>query len=172
VYDEVYLVGHSLGGLVIRRALADVAQAWNEERELDKDAPRPRLLDARVRLFSPASAGFQPKGRLALLKALGMWSTVDLVLSQSAAYHDLQPGSQLLESTRKRTEALVKNDKVSFAALRAQIVWANPEHVVATERYDSDPVQASANDTTHLSVCKPHAQYRLPWIFVETGKTS
>jgi hypothetical protein len=168
-YEDIYLVGHSLGGVVIRRALVDAAQAWIDERLTTPGTPRPRLLDARVRLFSPASAGFQPSGCFWLLRALGLWSAVDLRLSSSSAYLDLQPDSILLRETRRRTETLVATDHTAFGALRAQIVWANPENVVATERYDSDPVQFSAQDTTHLTVCKPNADYRLPWVFVETG---
>jgi alpha-beta hydrolase superfamily lysophospholipase len=168
-YEQLYLVGHSLGGVVIRRALADVAKDWSDRRAADEAAPRPVLLEAELRLFSPASEGFRPAGVLGLAKALRLWSRLAPLLAMSAAYQDLQVGSPMLTATRERTQELVRRDGRSFAALRAPIVWADPENVVADERYDSDPVHFRARDTTHISVCKPNDGYHLPWVFVETG---
>jgi pimeloyl-ACP methyl ester carboxylesterase len=62
-YQHLVLVGHSLGGLIVRRALADCAQQWLDERAVDPDSPMPDLLKATTRLFSPASAGFRDRGR-------------------------------------------------------------------------------------------------------------
>lgn len=168
-YDELYLVGHSLGGVIVRRALADAAEDWG--RDLGKDPAKwPALLDATVRLFSPASAGFRAAGLLGVLKASLGWYAIEIYLRRSSAYVDLQPGSTVLRATRQRTQQLVAENDSAFGALRAWVVFANPDDIVETERYDTDHVQKSAHGRDHSSVCKPDKRYQLPWIFVETGR--
>jgi len=168
-YRELLLVGHSLGGVVLRRALCDLAQSWIEHRETDPEALRPALLDATLRLFSPASAGFRSAGWLGLLQASAFWSALNMYLRRSSAYTDLQPRSDLLANTRQRTERLVSDHRQELAALRASILWANPDDVVLAERYDTDHVDDSVDGTSHITVCKPSNAYEMPWPFVEHG---
>jgi hypothetical protein len=168
-YDQLLVIGHSLGGVVVRRALADAAQDWLDRRTTDAAAPRPALLHAHVRLFSPASAGFQGAGPLGVLKASPGWLGVNMYLRRSSAYSDLQPGSTLLTAIRSRTEQFVATNAADFQALRAAILWANPEDVVISERYDTDFVESVAHGTSHRTVCKPNQSYRTPWVFVERG---
>jgi triacylglycerol esterase/lipase EstA (alpha/beta hydrolase family) len=170
-YEELFLVGHSLGGVIVRRALCEIAEAWLDERNTSPEAPRPRLLDAQVRLFSPASAGFRAAGLLGMVRASSFWRAVDMQLRRSSAYSELQPGSSFLSKTQERTEALVSRSGGEFSGLKAHIVWANPDNVVLPERYESDHKPDEPVDgTTHRSVCKPTVRYELPWIFVETGR--
>lgn len=168
-YQELVLVGHSLGGVVVRRALSDAAGAWLDQRETDPKTLRPALLGAKVRLFSPASAGFRSAGWLGLVQASPIWIAVNMYLRRSSAYSDLQPGSQFLADTRRRTETLVTSHPDDLRALRASILWANPDEVVLTERYDSDLVDDTVDNTTHRGVCKPCDSYPTPWRFVESG---
>jgi pimeloyl-ACP methyl ester carboxylesterase len=166
VYEELVLVGHSLGGLIVRRALCDVADEWR--RGLHRSAGPPPLLQARTRLFSPASAGFRPGGWTGMLRATMSWGLINLILSRSPAYTDMQPGSAILENTRRRTEYLVAQLPSQVSALIASIAWAHPDNVVLDERYDTDgPVRHVAH-TTHKSVCKPTRHYAFPRTFVQT----
>lgn len=168
-YDELVLVGHSLGGLVIRRALCDAAAQWDMDG--GPESGQHPILRAEVRLFSPASAGFRAAGHLGIVRATGLWGAIEAVLRRSSAYTDLQPGSPTLEKTRERTEHLA--DKTGLCSLRARIVWANPDDVVIPERYTTDHVDDSWDDTTHSTVCKPKRQrFEKPWMFVESGATS
>lgn len=169
-YEELVLVGHSLGGVVLRRALSDAAQEWRERLTKDPSAPKPFLLEAEVRLFSPASAGFRPAGLLGLLRGGPAWPALNMYLSSSSAFTDLQQGSAILVETRRRTEQLVKD--AGLEALRARIVWANPDQVVIAERYDTDYADDAVDNTSHASVCKPRLGYELPWRFVEQGRVS
>jgi hypothetical protein len=169
VYRQLVLVGHSLGGLVLRRALCDAADAWVLD---DPARPRPALLSAEVRLFSPASAGFRPAGLLGLAHASGVWGPINIFLRRSSAYSDLQPNSQILVDTRRRTEQLVRSKPAKLGALRARIVWANPDKVVLAERYDTDHLDTAIESTNHASVCKPRRGYDEPWHFVEHGSRS
>lgn len=169
-YSELLLVGHSLGGVVVRRALCEAAHSWLEQRKTDAQAPRPPLLGAETRLFSPASAGFRPSGRLGQVTATPLWLLCRIKLQGSSAFNDLAEGSQILTDTRKRTEEFVSQRSNELGALRARVLWANPENVVVTERYTSDHCSCSADGTNHFSVCKPNDAYQIPWQFVETGR--
>lgn len=161
-YEELILVGHSLGGVIIRCALVKTVEQWPPGTE------RPTLLDAQTRLFSPATAGFRPTGLLRLAQELGgMGGVVGIRLRMSTQYLDLQPESRLLLETRRQCEKLYK--KTSAPALKASVLWANPDGVVMDEGYKTD-IRDSADGKSHLTVCKPHDGYRRPWQFVETGK--
>lgn len=171
-YEELYLVGHSLGGVIVRRVLCDAACAWEDELAADSGAPRPPMLDARTRLFSPASKGFQPAGWLGALSASGAWPLLVMQLRRSPAYTSLQPGSEILTRTEQRTAAHLSGPKATeLGALRASILWAQPDNVVEAERYDGDLTDYFEDGKNHRSVCKPQPQkYTKPWVFVETGK--
>jgi hypothetical protein len=169
-YSELLLVGHSLGGVVVRRALCEAVYSWFEQRKTNAQAPKPPLLAVKTRLFSPESAGFRPSGPLGQIKATPLWLFCGMKLKGSSAFNDLQEGSQILTETRKRTEDLVNQHLNELDALRADILWANPENIVVTERYTTDQPSCSVDGTNHLSVCKPDDTYQIPWQFVETGR--
>ncbi|MHA7209549.1 alpha/beta fold hydrolase [Arthrobacter sp. MDT1-65] len=166
-YEELILVGHSLGGLIIRCALAQAAQDWLYALNRSDEPPHV-ILTAQTRLFSPASAGFRPAGFLAVVKGAGVWPAIELFLRMSSAYTDLQPGSSLIADTRRRTERLFERTKLS--ALQARTLWANPDEVVLAEIYETDSFRASVDGQSHGTVCKPRSGYRRPWYFVEKGR--
>lgn len=166
-YEELFLIGHSLGGLVLRRALCDAAIKWNED---GRPAKRSPLLDARLLLFSPATAGFQASGILGAVRATGIWAAAEIFLRRSSAYSDLQPGSTLITDTRALTERLAVQPELS--GLRARIVWANPDDVVIVQRYETDFVDDSWDGRKHSTICKPRADFQSPLDFVETGQSS
>jgi hypothetical protein len=169
-YRELILTGHSLGGVVLRRTLCDVAQRWREDLETNASALRPPLLDAQLRLFSPASAGFRPGGWMGLMRATGFWTlAIEPVLRSSTAYSDLQQNSGALLELQKQTELIVRDDKTKFGALRAWILWADRDEVVEPRKYADDHSDDSEPYTSHSAVCKPNDRYVSPWIFVETG---
>ncbi len=116
------------------------------------------------------TTGFRPSGRLGQIKATPLlWLLCRIKLQGSSAFNDLQEGSQILAETRKRTEDLIGQHSDEMSALRAHVLWANPENIVVTERYATDYSPCSADGTDRLSVCKPDDIYQIPWRFVETG---
>jgi hypothetical protein len=136
----------------------------------DTNTPRPNLLDAQLRLFSPASGGFRPGGWLGLLRETGVWSVgIEPILRSSTAYTDLQKDSATLVDVKERTERLLSVDKTKFGGLRARILWADPDRVVVPIKYATDHPDESVPSTSHCSVCKPNGGYDSPWVFVETG---
>ncbi|SFU10859.1 hypothetical protein SAMN04487915_11158 [Arthrobacter sp. ov118] len=164
-YEELILVGHSLGGLVVRCALVEAAQQWHYS---PPGTERPILLSAQTRLFSPATAGFRPAGFLGLAEAFGMRGISEMYLRMSSAYLDLQPDSSMIQETQSRTKYFY--EKTSEPALQARILWANPDNVVKAEGYMTDLFADSVDGKSHLTVCKPHDGYTRPWQFVESGE--
>ena len=171
-YEELVIVAHSLGGLVVRRALVDDMDQWVHSGAIADN--RPALLDATTRLFSPASAGFRPGAALWLVFMACPW--LDDVLHVSRSYANLQPSSPVIASTKMRTE---KYDTTlpQNAALAARIVWADPEDVVITEPYTTDGYWSTVDKACHPGksvkheiVCKPLECYVAPFEFVERGK--
>lgn len=165
IYDELFVVAHSLGGLVVRRALLDDFVEWVG----GSKSALPTSLVARLRLFSPATAGFRPVGTLGALFASEAIPLMRALLAYRANFTDMQPGSEFLTSTRRRTEQIA-NTHPEAAAVRARIVWANPENVVISESYDTDLYSQSVDGRSHTAVCKPALDYLVPWQFVATGK--
>ena len=165
-YDELVVVGHSLGGVILRLALCDSAQQLAENGTVDV----PGLTTAKVRYFSPASGGFRAAGMLGLVQASSFWLALEAFLRRSSAYTDLQQDSLVLRELRERTVDLVTSDPEKFQTLRARTVWANPEDVVLDHNYRTDFVSRTWDGQSHTSVCKPlRDQHSLPWQFVETG---
>lgn len=165
-YQELIVVGHSLGGLIVRHALVEEADEWINA---GRTTAKPLLLDSALRLFSPASAGFRAAGLFGAARASGFWPAVDIYLRRSSAYTDMQPGSPMLVDTRARTERLVEKEP-DTGALRARILWASPDQVVIEGKYDSDVLSRSVDGKSHRSVCKPSIDYLVPWQFVERGE--
>lgn len=171
-YDELLLVGHSLGGFVLRLALCEQARSWlNDERDTNPNVRRPRMLESKLRLFSPASAGFHPVGAVGMLKASCLWGAVNVAMSRSPAYKALEKGSDLITNTRAETEELVAGNRSELQSLRAHLVWARPEKVVDPQGYKSDYVPESLiPKREHTEVCKPSDGYDEPLRFVQTGR--
>jgi alpha-beta hydrolase superfamily lysophospholipase len=168
-YRELFLVGHSLGGVVVRAALLESARLWLEGRSDGRTVPRPVLLDAEVRLFSPASAGVRFGGVAGMLRATGIWAGIEMYLRRSPAYSDLQPDSEVLKDLRKQTEEHAAAYGADLGALSARIAWANPDYVVLAIDYKSDHVGEVVDGTRHATVCKPTPAFATPQVFVERG---
>ena len=168
-YRELVLVGHSLGGVIVRRLLAETAREWDVD-GAPAGAARPLVLDATAYLFSPASEGFLPKGWIGVAKELGMLRIADVRLRKAPAYSEVQPNSALLRETRKTTKRLVKIHGKQLDSLRASILWANPDAVVQVENYPTDRRSRSVDNSSHVKICKPGPAYQAPWDFVEGGR--
>ena len=165
-YRELVLIGHSLGGLVLRRALTEIATICLQ----GQGATEEPLLSGRLRLFSPATAGFRPSGHLGRLLSIPPAElTLYIALRGSPAFRDLEQGSPLIVNTQRRTEKLA-SEHPGFSALRAEIVWANPENIICSEHYDTDPAPYAVDGKNHVNVCKPQRGYTAPLEFVELGR--
>lgn len=163
-YEELVLVGHSLGGLVIRRALVDAMDEWRFGGFRPEE--RPGILDGHQRLFSPASAGVRIRGRLSWM--MTMFPILDEFLSGTGSYPDLKPTSLTIKETQERTQSYGLGDPRT-RCLAARILWANPEDVVIPERYRFDESTQTMDGVDHRSICKPSGSFLAPYKFVRSG---
>jgi pimeloyl-ACP methyl ester carboxylesterase len=151
-YRQVFLVGHSEGGVVIRNGIKD---------KLSGNSP---ILKCQLVLFAPAIGGYAPAGFLGTLANWPFLGTIlDAVLQAAPAYQDLQDNDLLKEirrkTERKDREATKAKDK-SKPALAAYIVWGRKDRVVKPKKYDQD--SEGFEDRNHVGVCKPTASYFSP----------
>jgi pimeloyl-ACP methyl ester carboxylesterase len=153
-YRQVFLVGHSEGGVVIRNGIKD---------KLNGNSP---ILKSQLVLFAPAIGGYAPAGFLGILANWPFLGTIlDAVLQAAPAYQDLRDNDLLKEirrkTERKDREAAKAKDK-SRPALSAYIVWGRKDRVVKPMKYDQD--NENFEDCNHIDVCKPSSSYFSPLV--------
>ncbi|MBZ5636234.1 MAG: hypothetical protein LAO55_24155 [Acidobacteriia bacterium] len=185
-YTNLVLVGHSEGGVVIRKMLLDIIQTGvgmpkraaagrlaesqqDSSIEFAPSAPNPSLqfpATVELRLFAPALFGYRPSGGPGLVATSpGVGDLLHWSLNASPAYQDLKDPTKLLEPLQAETEKLAPENPM----LRARITWAIDEHIVAIGpgRYTIDHQAKDAPGRTHSSVCKPTQHYLDPLEFCE-----
>lgn len=172
-YEDITLVGHSEGGLLVRKVILETArhnQDIENYRLLHDRSGKPEpaakgLLKADLRLFAPAIGGESISGILGMFAGLPF---VTPMTGISAAKLGLAPMATPVTSARKATDDYT--EFLSMGCFRAHILWADDEHVVTSEPYQRD--HACRNlplGSDHKSVCKPKSIYPLPLSFVEKG---
>jgi len=178
-YRSLILVGHSLGGVIIRQSLVDEAIAECAKSPGESDTTRQGItaangcLLAAVRLFAPASFGFEPARfpgycyhLMMEMPRLGRF--LRPVVHANPLCEDLQSGSHRLSQLRQRTESLAMQHPWMHA-LRAHLLFGSREQMVYMDRYDCDPVYRIVENQDHRSVCKPTVYYSEPLGFVSYG---
>lgn len=172
-YRELFLVGHSEGGLLLRKAVIEAAQRdpavqiFLQASKFGKvDPPEPTgLLLAKLRLFAPALGGEMLTGIYGVTASLPIISNA---LSSSAAKQGMSPSSAAVTEARRQTDHYAYS--LPFECFRAHIVWAEEDLIISAEKYERDRHGLSfPSGTSHTSVCKPTWNYSLPLDFVESG---
>jgi pimeloyl-ACP methyl ester carboxylesterase len=169
-YSKLILVGHSLGGLVIRKLILDELKRLRDEVQSPnwlREWSRRPILGAKLRLFSPAHLGFQPKGVPGVafgLKNIG--AAMRVALTWWRAFSELSPGAEIIRDVRSQTENYAKACP-AIPALAASVYWADREDIVVIGDYECDHAPAYGhNQTNHISVCKPTLTYLNPLAFI------
>jgi pimeloyl-ACP methyl ester carboxylesterase len=170
-YDRLVFVGHSLGAVVIRQLVLDVATRFLESHSGASSTrctgAEDPIVMAELCLISPAHLGFRAAGVLgAAFSLASKGGLVPAILSCYRSFVELDPNSAIIRSLRDRTEQLATTHP-ELRALRARILWAQYEDLVTMERYDCDPPASYANDKNHITVCKPLRGYLRPLEFVD-----
>jgi hypothetical protein len=172
-YRELVLVGHSEGGLLLRKV---VLEAANRDKRLDAylrtkredrvGEPAPEgLLLGQLRLFAPAIGGEALTGWIGLILNS---SLVAPFLGMSSAKKGLETQSTPIRSAREYTDDWAEH--FAMECFRAHILWAEHDLVVEPEKYKRDRhCTKSPPGTDHSSVCKPNRKYLRPLQFVEKG---
>lgn len=148
-YKEVFLVGHSIGAIVCRRALLmarDLNYNW---------MPKTRMV-----LFAPAHDGAIVSE---ILKDLGWLRFVFNVWRfASPLVDEVAPGSASIAQLKQETVSAVQQGANYLKATK--VIIAEVERVVSNLQFEAvDPVPAVPyRGTTHNSLCKPHSRFTYP----------
>lgn len=146
-YREILLVAHSLGAVVVRRALIHACES-------NKDwISRLRLI-----LFAPAHCGARIVELSALLAAGSLWLSFTNFIGRltSPSLSDLDPNSEFLRELSLRTSELTSNGQ--NPRLRPEcVVHAERENLVYTTSFAGDPPMVALPGTTHTTLCKPRS---------------
>lgn len=151
-YDEITVVAHSLGAVIVRRALLDATRL-----------ALPWAAKIKLVLYAPAHKGASVTD-LALEAASGFGFTRffgSFARFESPLIDQLKPDSKDLAGLAIETEkALEQGGNRHLVALR--VVIAEFEKIVRNETFCDDPPPETIPDTTHTSVCKPRQDFRSP----------
>jgi pimeloyl-ACP methyl ester carboxylesterase len=169
-YEDLYLVGHSEGGLLTRHAILRAAQKDSSLASLALQpgyVPR-GLLRANLRLFAPALAGTIYTGFVGLLARLSV-AVTDPISAAKAGMEKTAP-----PVTTARDDTLQLSERYEhLSCFRAQIIWAAKDDIVHKQKYrHDDDCDLSPPGTDHSSICKPSEAFRTPITFVEKGTAS
>ena len=142
-YSKILIVAHSLGSIVVRRALLS-AKAENKI----------WLTNTRMIMFAPAHRGARIQNLISeSLPTLGK-IFAGLGFITIPVLDDLRPESQTIINLIHETEQLLQQNQGEFTTAHT-VVWANNEIVVHNERFCQDPVAILVDNKSHTKVCKP-----------------
>jgi hypothetical protein len=176
-YENLLLVGHSEGAVVIRRMVLNAIEALTRHgREQNLDEVKLRewvnqgahgslILRARLRLFAPACAGTNFSGVVGFVGNLSHFFSA--LASSSLVRNELLRGSPVLCSLQTGTD-LAYRDHPNIHALTAKILFGSNDQIVYTDKYGCDEIiEPFAEGHDHFSVCKPKHTYMRPLEFVK-----
>jgi triacylglycerol esterase/lipase EstA (alpha/beta hydrolase family) len=171
-YDSIDLVGHSLGGVVLRAALLQLLRqgfAAVDSSDVTKlPAPYSFPCSARVRLFAPAQGGARIAGLKGMIRhTVGLRALIELYRGNSPSFQELEPGSLLLQALREDINYYA-DQYPGLNSLHARIAWAQNDRIVTSLPFRHD-ASYTILDTDHLTVCKPSLTFPAPFTFVNTG---
>ncbi len=142
-YSKIIFVAHSLGSIVLRRALLNAKAEkckWLEKEKMVLFAPAHRGARVQKLIFDSLNSFGK------VIAGLGFFGIPVL--------DDLRPESVTITSLIKDTEALLQKNEGEFTKAHT-VIWAGNEYVVHNERFCEDPIAKVIGDKTHSEVCKP-----------------
>lgn len=162
-YRRIYVVAHSMGAVIARRAIIDLDRPSSE-------ALTPEESDLfRLLFFAPAHCG----SHLALLIGSGLG--LDFVPGAKVAGHlaqiwlpslrDLEVGSRALSDLERDCRSL-RQERAGRDApvdhLIARVYHAHRDRVVSQNSFDADPPFQPVMDRNHHNICKPDPDFQMP----------
>jgi pimeloyl-ACP methyl ester carboxylesterase len=152
-YSEILVVAHSLGSIITRLALLKA------HREKQEWAARTRAV-----YFAPAHKGadLAPLFFSAIMgvKVPGVGFLEPLLKFHFQSLQDLVPGCQTLTDLEQRVNDEIETGANYLSALR--VFQGELDKVVSFVPFGRDPEPQYFAGQSHMSVCKPTAQFREP----------
>jgi alpha-beta hydrolase superfamily lysophospholipase len=158
-YQRIIICGHSLGALVVRRGLLDLALA-------PKSTANAWLPKVELILFAPAHLGARiiPLVSMMLggLGAVFYGIRIDGRVGEAALRYnfpsldDLERNSTTLQQLVSDTDFFLKAKPSAVRWLQAKVIAAEYEKIVYLGRFASDDVPpVLVRNANHTSICKP-----------------
>jgi hypothetical protein len=175
-YKHLILVGHSEGGVLIRRMILDRYEALRRaveeanlatdlselRSELKKTVNEDYLLGAHLRLFAPACRGTNFSSLVGFLTSFSLF--VSAVTASSLVRNELLPDSPVLSSLQVGTEQAHEEFR-EVSSLYTRPLFGVPDHIVYSESYRGEkPLWDKGYG--HTEVCKPKYTHKRPLEFV------
>jgi len=163
-YERVVICAHSLGAVVVRRALLDALA--------QKASWTGRFADVQLLFFAPAHMGARiiklvEEGltafslSLAVAKISGKSAAVGLK-AKYQVLQDLEIGSQTLDDLRADTRRLLDANPAGYDFLRAHVVHAKRDNIVEHGQFVNDFKPKFIPKKNHSQVCKPELGFLEP----------
>tara|TARA_R110001632_G_scaffold83411_1_gene184642 strand:- start:3046 stop:3840 length:795 start_codon:yes stop_codon:yes gene_type:complete len=154
-YDRILIVAHSLGAVIVRRALLN-----------SKSENKNWLSKCRMVLFAPAHRGARVQNLVAeSLPTIGK-ILAGLGFIAIPVLDDLRPNSQTISNLIADSQNYLNQNQGNFT-IAHRVVWANNEKVVHNDAFCNDPVATLIDNKSHTAVCKPKsAIYLDPYMIV------
>lgn len=155
-YNNIIIVGHSLGALVIRKALLFAKKDNKNWLNLTK-----------MILFAPAHKG----ARIQNLISNSLPFIGQLIANFGYFFYpvlnDLAPNSNTISNILSQTNNYINANDGDFT-ISHQVIWADNELIVVNEEFtDIEPTPISfEKGTNHMEVCKPNIDFIDPYHIV------
>ena len=165
-YDLLLMVGHSLGGVIVRNAIARAANGLPA-----RPVTWPLLLGRPPQLFAPAHSGFRHDDVVSLATALSRIAAITFMywrVRHAKVYEELKSGSKPLERIESET-LRARRQYEDCPALYADVLWGEDENVVVDVDYEKDRTRDSTPGKNHQTICKPTASFYDPVTMVING---
>jgi alpha-beta hydrolase superfamily lysophospholipase len=153
-YSRVVIVAHSLGAVVVRRAVVDAVRAketWPAHVRLVLFAPAHRGA------YAAALASHVLTGQLWLIGKLAG----SLLQYRIPLLSDLQADSPVIKQLAQDTRKQLKKGSQQNGLIAHAVVWAHDERVVINLPFLDDPGPEKL-PTNHANVCKPSDNFLQP----------
>jgi hypothetical protein len=174
-YQDLILVGHSEGAVVIRRMILD--RYYQHKADVDKTNPPNRethdaamrkaldsdfLMGAYLRLFAPACMGTNFSSYAGFITSFSL--LISAIAATSLVRNELLPDSTVLKNLKAGTEEA----HAAFSDVRSLFtnpLFGVPDQIVVSDSYAGEKLLWERG-RDHFSICKPNYIYRRPLKFV------
>ena len=150
-YENVLIIGHSLGAIIIRRAL--LCAKTDDKSWLDR---------CRMVLFAPAHRGARIQNLVMQCMPILGKVAVSLGLLTIPVLDDLKPDSVTITSLLADSNMYLASGTGDFTKAH-NVLWAEREIVVHNQPFCQDENATLVERKGHTKVCKPSEDYLLPY---------